>query len=164
MNRTKTTFTLFILALSIVLCSASPEPLTIYVNGEENPIIELNDDIEFSWDWYDSEECEPHGNNEVKIPILHLRWYNETSSKWEPVTSYQNPDNPLIIEGVFSELGEYSVRVPWYKSQSSGCNPIIYIGFFTIGEPENPNCHKCHGYEPHYGPVFVTHVTTLTVT
>ena len=163
MKRSKIAFVLFILSLSIVICSASPEAVTIYVNDKDDPVLELNEDIEFSWDWYSSEECEPHGNNEPKIPILHLRWYNETSTKWERVTSYPHPDNPLLIEGGFSELGEYSVRVPWYKSQSNGCNPVIYIGSFTIEEPYEFECPG-DGHGPYSGKTFATHVTILTVT
>lgn len=165
MNRLKNTVVLLIVAFSIIICSASSEDVTIYVNDRDGPTLALNENITFRWDWYDSDDCK--GQNEF-LPVLHLKWYNETSDKWEQTedSPYTHPDNPLFIEGGVSELGEYSIRVPWYKSQGQGCNPVTYIGNFTIeepDEPDDPNCHGCHGYEPYYGPTFVTYTTTLSV-
>ena len=165
MKRLKIAFILLILSLSIVICSASPEAVTIYVNDDDNPVLEPNEDITFSWNWYSSEECKPHGNNEPKVPVLHLKWYNETSYKWEHVANspYPHPDNPLFIEGGFSEMGDYSIQVPWYRSQSSGCNPVIYIGSFTIEEDNEFECPG-DGHGPYSGKTFMTHTTILSVT
>ena len=164
MNRIKNAIVLLILTLSFMICSASPEPVLILVNGEDDPILAPNQNIMFSWDWGGSEGCEPPGNSEARIPVLHLIWHNESSNKWEPVedSPFNHPDNPLFIEGGFSEEGDYVVTVPWHRRQSDNCFPVIYSGSFSIEEDYEFECPG-DGHGPYSGKTFMTHTTTLKI-
>ena len=142
MKKTLILITIFtFLILSIISCSADSN--IIYVNGEENTNLSINETFNFSWENGD-------------IHLLKV-WRNNV----EPyVYKYKSPDNPLLILDGYDLPGFYTVGTP-----GNGKND--YEGYFTIEEPDpdpDPDPEPEPEPEPYSGPVFVTHITTLTVT
>lgn len=151
----KTLFAVLSIIALVSICSATSE--TIFINGEENPTIAPGEPIEFSW--HDPLGCPEYIPNNLKVWINgsdeHSYMYHR---KPTPIT------NPFYIEDGYPETGNYKIGTPAGDNNGTGCGSTNLVGFFTIGEPDDPNCHGCHGYEPYHGPTFVTHTTTLSLT
>ena len=151
----KTLFAVLLVVILVSICSASSE--TIYVNGEVNPTISPGSPITFSW--CDPVGCPDYIPNNLKVWIDdsddHSYMYHRVPT---PIT------NPFYIEDGYPEIGNYKIGTPGGDNNGSGCGSTNLVGLFTIGEPEKPNCHGCHGYEPYYGPVFMTHTAVVSVT
>ena len=155
----KTLFAVLLIVALASICSATSE--TIYVNGingtENPPTISPGSPITFTWD--NPIGCPDYVPNNLMVWINgsdeHSYMYHQ---KPTPITS------PFIIENGYPEIGDYRIGTPSEDNNGTGCESTNLVGLFTIGEPEEPNCHGCHGYEPYYGPVFVTHTAVVSVT
>lgn len=142
----KTLITALIIVFTVLLitiCSADIE--TVYVNGEENPILSPGEPINFSWN--------PNCSNS---PFLKV-WIEGTKSH---IYHSSHPISPLLKEDGFNSSGNYTVEVHCSKCSGDNCGNKTHTGNFIIeeSEPEYPEP------EPYTGPVFVTHIVTLHVT
>lgn len=120
--------------LILSIVNCSADSNIIHVNEEIDPILSIGEPINFSWGEYGD------------IQLLKV-WRDSINPDFY---LYHSPNNPLLIPDGYDLPGSYTVGTP-------GDGIVDYEGYFTIEDPEPEP-------EPYSGPVFVTHITTLTVT
>ena len=151
MKKTLILIVLILFTVSLITnCSAYINEEPIYINGEFNSTVPSGEPVNFSWE--NQTTCQ-HCID--KHPQTLIVWETEN-----PLVNYTYfpAKNPLIIEDGYTSLGNYTVSVPWFRYFQNGhyCTPVPHVGYFIIEEPEPEP-------EPYNGPVFVTHITTLTI-
>ena len=150
MNKTLIMITVFTFLIAFIASGSTSsicnEEDLILINGNNSPSLSPGESLNFSWN-------DTNCSNERWIKV-----WKESNKSHIYMCKNNNITNPLIKGDGFDSPGDYTVKI--HCSGSPGSN---YTGYFTIKEPEESSCHECHKPEPYTGPIFVTHITTLTV-